>query len=93
MAAQEQKVISAVAALIEARMESKMWLPVQNAFHDYMPKGPYYGADEERRVWEPVRDALRDLGARGGLQRVEPVRYDFKDLSIMLCARMALDSD
>lgn len=46
VAAHEQKVVSAVAALIEAQMKSKMCLSVQNAFDDNMPQELYYGADE-----------------------------------------------
>lgn len=61
VASKEQKVISAIAALVAARTESKMWLSLQGAVCDYVPFAPHLGATEERFVWEPMRDALRQL--------------------------------
>lgn len=79
--AKEQRVVSAVAALVAARMETKLWLALQVAVYNYAPVGPFFGSEEELRVWEPVRGAMGKLLAGEPLEKSAPVQQRFEELS------------
>lgn len=78
--AHERRVISIVADLVAARMETKMWTALQAAVHEYEPIGPYFGAEEVHRVWEPLDVSLRELAAVTPQEKDVPVHRRFEQL-------------